>query len=68
MQFHLEHRYELPQEVFCTGVSRCGRGCDALQRLGTANDIAHVIVFLCSDGARFIQGQVIEVNGRFLMV
>jgi hypothetical protein len=39
-----------------------------LQRLGTANDIADVIVFLCSDGARFIQGQVIEVNGGFLMV
>jgi 3-oxoacyl-[acyl-carrier protein] reductase len=39
-----------------------------LQRLGTANDIADVIVFLCSEGARFIQGQVIEVNGGFLMV
>jgi len=39
-----------------------------LQRLGTANDIADVIVFLCSEGARFIQGQVIEVKGGFLMV
>jgi NAD(P)-dependent dehydrogenase (short-subunit alcohol dehydrogenase family) len=27
-----------------------------------------VVVFLCSEGARFIQGQVIEVNGGFLMV
>jgi 3-oxoacyl-[acyl-carrier protein] reductase len=39
-----------------------------LKRLGTATDIADVIVFLCSEGARFIQGQVIEVNGGFLMV
>jgi NAD(P)-dependent dehydrogenase (short-subunit alcohol dehydrogenase family) len=38
-----------------------------LQRLGTANDITDVIVFLCSEGARFIQGQIIEVNGGFLM-
>jgi 3-oxoacyl-[acyl-carrier protein] reductase len=39
-----------------------------LQRLGTAEEIADVIVFLCSHGARFIQGQAIEVNGGFLMV
>jgi 3-oxoacyl-[acyl-carrier protein] reductase len=39
-----------------------------LQRLGTAAEVADVIVFLCSEGARFIQGQVIEVNGGFLMV
>jgi len=39
-----------------------------LQRLGTANDISDVIVFLCSKKARFIQGQIIEVNGGFLMV
>jgi 3-oxoacyl-[acyl-carrier protein] reductase len=39
-----------------------------LQRLGTADEIGDVIIFLCSDAARFIQGQVIEVNGGFLMV
>ena len=39
-----------------------------LQRLGTGADIADVVVFLCSEGARFIQGQIIEVNGGFLMV
>jgi 3-oxoacyl-[acyl-carrier protein] reductase len=39
-----------------------------LQRLGTGSDIAEVVVFLCSEGARFIQGQTIEVNGGFLMV
>jgi 3-oxoacyl-[acyl-carrier protein] reductase len=39
-----------------------------LQRLGAADDISGVIIFLCSEGARFIHGQVIEVNGGFLMV
>lgn len=36
-------------------------------RLGTPEDIAGVIVFLCSEQASFIHGQVIEVNGGFLM-
>ena len=36
-------------------------------RLGTSEECADVIVFLCSEGARFIQGQVIEVNGGLLM-
>jgi 3-oxoacyl-[acyl-carrier protein] reductase len=37
-----------------------------MARLGTAEEVADVILFLCSDEARFIQGQVIEVNGGFL--
>ncbi len=36
-------------------------------RLGRPGEIADVITFLCSDAAAFIQGQVIEVNGGFLM-
>jgi 3-oxoacyl-[acyl-carrier protein] reductase len=36
-------------------------------RLGTSEEIANVILFLCSPEARFIQGQVVEVNGGFLM-
>jgi 3-oxoacyl-[acyl-carrier protein] reductase len=37
-------------------------------RLGTNEDIAGVIVFLCSDAARFLHGQTIEVNGGVLAV
>jgi len=37
-------------------------------RLGDSAETADVILFLCSDEARFIHGQVIEVNGGFLMV
>lgn len=38
-----------------------------MQRLGTAEEVAGVILFLCSEDAAFIQGQVIEVNGGFAM-
>ena len=37
-------------------------------RLGTSEEVADAIVYLSSDGARFVQGQALEVNGGFLMV
>ena len=37
-------------------------------RLGTNEEVADVIVFLCSAAARYIHGQTIEVNGGMLMV
>jgi 3-oxoacyl-[acyl-carrier protein] reductase len=37
-------------------------------RMGTSEECADVIVFLCSDAARFIQGQSIEVNGGMFML
>lgn len=36
-------------------------------RLGEPGEIADVIAFLCSTEARFLHGQVIEVNGGFFM-
>ncbi len=36
--------------------------------LGTNEEIADVIVFLCSDAARFIHGQTIEINGGMFMI
>jgi 3-oxoacyl-[acyl-carrier protein] reductase len=35
-------------------------------RLATNEDIADVILFLCSDAARYVHGQTIEVNGGML--
>jgi 3-oxoacyl-[acyl-carrier protein] reductase len=35
-------------------------------RLGTNEDIADVIVFLCSDDARYLHGQTLEINGGML--
>ena len=39
-----------------------------LGRLGTSEESADVILFLCSEGAKFIQGQMFEVNGGMMMV
>ncbi len=36
--------------------------------IGTSEEVADVIAFLCTDEARYIHGQTIEVNGGFLMV
>jgi 3-oxoacyl-[acyl-carrier protein] reductase len=38
-----------------------------LGRMGTANDIASAVVFLASDEAGYITGQVLSVNGGMLM-
>lgn len=44
------------------------RGATPAGRLGDSAETADVIVFLCTEAARFIHGQMIEVNGGFLMV
>ena len=38
-----------------------------LERLGTAEDIANTVAFLCSEEAGFITGQVISPNGGFII-
>ena len=38
-----------------------------LGRLGVPEDIADVVAFLCSDAARFITGQSINVSGGFVV-
>jgi 3-oxoacyl-[acyl-carrier protein] reductase len=43
------------------------RAATPVGRLGTPEEIADAIVFLCGDQAGFIHGQVIEINGGFLM-
>lgn len=37
-------------------------------RLGTNEEVADTILFLCSDASRFIYGQTIEINGGMFMV
>jgi NAD(P)-dependent dehydrogenase (short-subunit alcohol dehydrogenase family) len=38
-----------------------------LGRIAEPEDIAHVVVFLCSDDARHITGQVIFVDGGYTL-
>jgi 3-oxoacyl-[acyl-carrier protein] reductase len=38
-----------------------------LGRLGTPEDVANAALFLCGDGASFITGQVLGVNGGFVI-
>ena len=38
-----------------------------LERLGAVEDIAHAVLFLCSTGAGYITGEVINVNGGMYM-
>ncbi len=37
-------------------------------RLGTNEDVADVIAYLCTDAARYVHGQTIEVNGGILSI
>ena len=38
-----------------------------LKRLGQPEEVAEVVAFLVSDGAGFITGQILDVNGGYLM-
>ena len=42
-------------------------GNTPLKRNGVADDCAGAVVFLCSPGASFITGEVIEINGGLWM-
>lgn len=38
-----------------------------LGRMGTPEEVAHVVSFLCSEGAAFITGQAVQINGGLYM-
>ena len=38
-----------------------------LGRLGKTEEVADVVAFLCSDNASFLTGEIVDVNGGFLM-
>ena len=52
----------LPQEVRDAAVSATPLG-----RMGQPRDVAAVVRFLCSDGAGFVTGAVLPIDGGQLM-
>jgi NAD(P)-dependent dehydrogenase (short-subunit alcohol dehydrogenase family) len=44
-------------------VQRSLTEANPMRRLGTPDDIARVVVFLCSDAAAYVNGQVLHVDG-----
>jgi NAD(P)-dependent dehydrogenase (short-subunit alcohol dehydrogenase family) len=55
-------------KAFSTSAGLDGvRAATPIGRLGTAEEIADLAVYLASDEASFIHGQVIEINGGFFM-
>jgi 3-oxoacyl-[acyl-carrier protein] reductase len=36
------------------------------RRVGTADDIARIVAWLCSDDAKWVSGQTISASGGFL--
>ena len=39
-----------------------------MKRLGTPQDVANVVGFLCSENANYITGQTIHVNGGLALI
>ncbi len=53
---------QLPEAIFAERVASIGMG-----RIGTAEDIAKVILFLSSDLSSYVTGQIIGVNGGMII-
>jgi NAD(P)-dependent dehydrogenase (short-subunit alcohol dehydrogenase family) len=43
-------------------------GMQSIRRIGTPDDLAGAVTFLCSDEARFITGQTLIIDGGFLKI
>jgi NAD(P)-dependent dehydrogenase (short-subunit alcohol dehydrogenase family) len=51
------------QSINQFGMERSGKGMSVMIRMGEADEIAHVALFLASDVSSFVNGAVITVDG-----
>lgn len=56
----------MTQEYYTPETMRAFEAMIPARRLGTVNDIAHTIAFLCSDEATYINGVMLPVDGGYL--
>ncbi|MEE9202294.1 MAG: SDR family oxidoreductase [Dehalococcoidia bacterium] len=54
--------------VFTNEVAEAAKKLYALRRLGTPQDTANVVAFLCSDKAGFVTGQTLSASGGYSMM
>ena len=59
---------ELVRQVDPERVQQLVGGQVPLRRLGTADEVAELVCFLTSDGAGYINGAAIDINGGMLMM
>lgn len=55
-------------QIFTPEVQEKAKTRYALQRLGTAQDVANAVAFLASDAANYITGQTLSVSGGYTMM
>ena len=55
----------MAQQVHSADIRTSYRDAIPLNRYGTVDEIADAVAFLCSDAARFINGQMLAVDGGF---
>jgi 3-oxoacyl-[acyl-carrier protein] reductase len=53
---------QIPEEIFAERIASIG-----MKRIGTAEDVAQVILFLASDPSAYVTGQVIGVDGGMVI-
>ena len=61
IETHFHEQFSTPEMM------KAYRGVIPLGRVGTPEEVAHVIGFLASDAASFLVGETIEINGGMLM-